>query len=51
MRNVEFEKQYKIGEKVGTSECYIAGEGWAICTDGRMYLTERTAEHKGDDYY
>lgn len=45
MRNVEFEKIYKIGEKVSTSDCYIAGEGWAICTDGRIYLTDINDEY------
>lgn len=45
MRNAEFEKQYKIGEKVSTSDLYIAGEGWAICTDGRIYLTDINDEY------
>lgn len=45
MRNAEFEKQYKIGEKLSMSDCYIAGEGWAICTDGRIYLTDINDEY------
>ena len=45
MRNTEFEKQYKIGEKLSTSDCYIAGEGWAICDDGRIYLTNVNDEY------
>lgn len=45
MRNAEFEEKYKIGEKVSTSDCYIAAKGWAICTDGRIYLTDTNDEY------
>lgn len=45
MRNAEFEEKYKIGERVSTSDCYIAGKGWDICDDGRIYLTDVNDEY------
>ena len=45
MRNAEFEEKYKIGEAVSTSDCYIAGKGWDICDDGRIYLTDINDEY------
>lgn len=45
MRNEEFEKCYKIAEKVGESDCYMCAKGWAVCTDGRIYLTDVNDEY------
>lgn len=45
MRNAEFEEKYKIGEILSSSDCYISGEGWAICTDGRIYETNINDEY------
>lgn len=45
MRNEEFEKRYKIAEKVGESDFYICAKGWAVCTDGRIYLTDVNDEY------